>query len=131
MHEGTRIENLFACLRGSFGQLDIAVNNAGIAGERHSTGSYSIEGWRKVIDINLNAVIDSADYDWEGDRPLNRPLRERSAPPPGAVRPQRTPGRAAHPRLAQVPDPVSGRGDHFAADRRGDLTDRVGVRGVK
>jgi NAD(P)-dependent dehydrogenase (short-subunit alcohol dehydrogenase family) len=40
-----------------FGQLDIAVNNAGIAGECNSTGSYSIEGWRKVIDINLNSVF--------------------------------------------------------------------------
>jgi NAD(P)-dependent dehydrogenase (short-subunit alcohol dehydrogenase family) len=41
----------------AFGRLDIAVNNAGIGGESNPTGAYSIEGWRKVIDINLNSVF--------------------------------------------------------------------------
>ncbi len=41
----------------SFGKLDIAVNNAGIGGEPNLTGDYSIEGWNKVIDINLNGVF--------------------------------------------------------------------------
>jgi NAD(P)-dependent dehydrogenase (short-subunit alcohol dehydrogenase family) len=41
----------------TFGRLDIAVNNAGIGGEPNPTGAYSIEGWRKVIDTNLNAVF--------------------------------------------------------------------------
>jgi NAD(P)-dependent dehydrogenase (short-subunit alcohol dehydrogenase family) len=41
----------------AFGRLDIAVNNAGIGGESNPTGAYSIEGWRKVIDINLNGVF--------------------------------------------------------------------------
>lgn len=41
----------------SFGRLDIAVNNAGIGGESNPTADYSIEGWRKVIDINLNSVF--------------------------------------------------------------------------
>lgn len=41
----------------AFGRLDIAVNNAGIGGESNPVGQYSIEGWRKVIDINLNAVF--------------------------------------------------------------------------
>jgi NAD(P)-dependent dehydrogenase (short-subunit alcohol dehydrogenase family) len=41
----------------SFGRLDIAVNNAGIGGEQNPTGAYSIEGWQKVIDINLNSVF--------------------------------------------------------------------------
>jgi NAD(P)-dependent dehydrogenase (short-subunit alcohol dehydrogenase family) len=41
----------------SFGRLDIAVNNAGIGGEATPTGSYSIEGWQKVININLNSVF--------------------------------------------------------------------------
>lgn len=41
----------------AFGRLDIAVNNAGIGGESNPTGEYSIEGWRKVIDINLNGVF--------------------------------------------------------------------------
>jgi NAD(P)-dependent dehydrogenase (short-subunit alcohol dehydrogenase family) len=41
----------------AFGRLDIAVNNAGIGGEQNPTGAYSLEGWRKVIDINLNGVF--------------------------------------------------------------------------
>ncbi|MBB1473205.1 SDR family oxidoreductase [Luteimonas sp. MC1782] len=41
----------------AFGGLDIAVNNAGIGGEAHDTAEMSPEGWRKVIDINLNGVF--------------------------------------------------------------------------
>jgi NAD(P)-dependent dehydrogenase (short-subunit alcohol dehydrogenase family) len=41
----------------TFRRLDIAVNNAGIGGELNPTGAYSIEGWGKVIDINLNGVF--------------------------------------------------------------------------
>lgn len=41
----------------AFGRLDIAVNNAGIGGESNPTGSYSIAGWRKVINVNLNGVF--------------------------------------------------------------------------
>lgn len=40
-----------------FGRLDIAVNNAGISGEMNPTGNYSIAGWRKVMDTNLNSVF--------------------------------------------------------------------------
>lgn len=40
-----------------YGGLDLAVNNAGIGGESNPTGEYSIEGWRKVIDVNLNGVF--------------------------------------------------------------------------
>ena len=40
-----------------FGRLDVAVNNAGIGGESNPTGSYSIEGWRKVIAVNLDSVF--------------------------------------------------------------------------
>ncbi|MGJ4844300.1 MULTISPECIES: SDR family NAD(P)-dependent oxidoreductase [unclassified Leifsonia] len=37
--------------------LRIAVNNAGIGGEANPVGDYSLDGWRKVIEINLNAVF--------------------------------------------------------------------------
>ncbi|MDW8226249.1 MAG: SDR family oxidoreductase [Anaerolineales bacterium] len=37
-----------------FGRLDFACNNAGIAGEQNPTGAYSIEGWNRVISINLS-----------------------------------------------------------------------------
>ncbi|GAB3577178.1 SDR family NAD(P)-dependent oxidoreductase [Hymenobacter daeguensis] len=47
----------------AFGQLDIACNNAGIGGELHPVGDYSLEGWKKVIDINLNSVFYSLKYE--------------------------------------------------------------------
>lgn len=45
-----------------FGKLDIACNNAGIGGESNPTGDYSLEGWKKVIDINLNGVFYGCKY---------------------------------------------------------------------
>lgn len=41
----------------AFGQLDYAVNNAGIGGAQANTGEYAIEDWLQVIDINLNGVF--------------------------------------------------------------------------
>jgi NAD(P)-dependent dehydrogenase (short-subunit alcohol dehydrogenase family) len=40
-----------------YGVLDIAVNNAGIGGPLAPTGEYPIEGWEKVIAINLSGVF--------------------------------------------------------------------------
>jgi NAD(P)-dependent dehydrogenase (short-subunit alcohol dehydrogenase family) len=40
-----------------YGALDIAVNNAGIGGPLAATGEYPIDGWKKVIDINLSGVF--------------------------------------------------------------------------
>ncbi|HEY0677866.1 MAG TPA: glucose 1-dehydrogenase [Chitinophagaceae bacterium] len=40
-----------------YGSLDIAVNNAGIGGPLGATGEYPIDGWKKVIDINLSGVF--------------------------------------------------------------------------
>jgi NAD(P)-dependent dehydrogenase (short-subunit alcohol dehydrogenase family) len=40
-----------------FGRLDIAFNNAGIGGEQNPTADYSIEGWQKLIGINLSGVF--------------------------------------------------------------------------
>lgn len=45
-----------------FGGLHIAVNNAGISGEPSMTADYSIEGWQKVIDINLSGVFYGVKY---------------------------------------------------------------------
>lgn len=41
----------------TFGKLDIAVNNAGIGGPRLPVGEYEIEGWDKVIAVNLSGVF--------------------------------------------------------------------------
>jgi NAD(P)-dependent dehydrogenase (short-subunit alcohol dehydrogenase family) len=40
-----------------YGQLDIAVNNAGVGGPQSKIGETDIDEWNKVIDINLNGVF--------------------------------------------------------------------------
>ena len=40
-----------------FGSLHVACNNAGIGGELNAVGEMSVEGWRKVIEINLSGVF--------------------------------------------------------------------------
>ncbi len=40
-----------------FGALHIACNNAGIGGELARVGEMSLDGWRKVISINLDGVF--------------------------------------------------------------------------
>jgi NAD(P)-dependent dehydrogenase (short-subunit alcohol dehydrogenase family) len=40
-----------------FGALHIAVNNAGIGGQLGLTAEYPLDGWQKVIDINLSGVF--------------------------------------------------------------------------
>lgn len=40
-----------------FGALHIACNNAGIGGELAPVGEMSLDGWRKVISINLDGVF--------------------------------------------------------------------------
>ncbi|MCU1479413.1 MAG: family NAD(P)-dependent oxidoreductase [Subtercola sp.] len=42
--------------------LRIAVNNAGIGGESATIGDYPLESWRRVIEINLNAVFYGLKY---------------------------------------------------------------------
>lgn len=49
----------------TFGRLDIACNNAGIGGEAALTGDYSLDGWKKVIDINFNGVFYGCKYQIE------------------------------------------------------------------
>ncbi len=40
-----------------FGRLDVACNNAGIAGPSAPTADYPLEGWAQVININLSGVF--------------------------------------------------------------------------
>src|SRR5438105_3976161 len=40
-----------------FGGLHIAVNNAGVGGPLNMTGEYPVDGWDKVISINLSGVF--------------------------------------------------------------------------
>ncbi len=55
--DAAAVEALVAFAVETFGGLDVAVNNAGIGGPLGPTGEYPLDGWRKVIDINLNGVF--------------------------------------------------------------------------
>ena len=41
----------------AFGTIDILVNNAGITGPNDVTWSYPIDQWRRVIELDMNAVF--------------------------------------------------------------------------
>jgi NAD(P)-dependent dehydrogenase (short-subunit alcohol dehydrogenase family) len=50
-------ETLVKAATDRFGVIHIACNNAGIGGEIAPVGEMSVEGWRKVIEINLSGVF--------------------------------------------------------------------------
>ena len=49
----------------AFGRLDMACNNAGITGELSLTADYSLEGWQRIINVNLNSVFFCLKYELE------------------------------------------------------------------
>ena len=46
----------------TYGRLDIAVNNAGIGGEANKIVDMSLEGWHRVIDVNLHSIFYGMKY---------------------------------------------------------------------
>jgi NAD(P)-dependent dehydrogenase (short-subunit alcohol dehydrogenase family) len=55
-------EALVAATIKRFGALHVACNNAGITGEYKEIAETSLEGWRRVIDINLSGVFYALHY---------------------------------------------------------------------
>ena len=51
------VARLVAEAAGWKGGLQLLVNNAGIGGPQAPTGDYPLDGWQRVIDVNLNAVF--------------------------------------------------------------------------
>jgi len=56
------MEALVAFAVKTYGKLDVAINNAGIGGELNPVADMSIEGWQKVIGINLNSLFYGMKY---------------------------------------------------------------------
>ncbi len=52
-----QVEAMVAFAVGKTGALHGIVNNAGIGGPSAPTGSYDVDAWQKVIDINLSGVF--------------------------------------------------------------------------
>ena len=40
-----------------FGRIDILVNSAGVGNIRHTVAGYPVDGWRRIIDINLTGTF--------------------------------------------------------------------------
>jgi NAD(P)-dependent dehydrogenase (short-subunit alcohol dehydrogenase family) len=55
--------NMVALAEKTYGGLHLAVNNAGIGGPAAPTGEYPLDGWKTVMDINLNGVFYGLRYE--------------------------------------------------------------------
>jgi NAD(P)-dependent dehydrogenase (short-subunit alcohol dehydrogenase family) len=53
----SEVERVFGDVAGSFGKLDVVVNNAGIAGVNKPTDEVTAEEWDKVINVNVRGVF--------------------------------------------------------------------------
>ena len=57
------VERMVAFAVKTYGALHLAVNNAGIGGPIAPVADYPLDGWKSVIDINLNGVFFCVKYE--------------------------------------------------------------------
>jgi NAD(P)-dependent dehydrogenase (short-subunit alcohol dehydrogenase family) len=57
------VEALVAFAERTYGGLHLAVNNAGIGGPSAAVADYPLDGWQKVMDVNLNSVFFGMRYE--------------------------------------------------------------------
>ena len=57
------VERMVAFAVDTYGALHLAVNNAGIGGPIAPVADYPLDGWKSVIDINLNGVFFCVRYE--------------------------------------------------------------------
>jgi NAD(P)-dependent dehydrogenase (short-subunit alcohol dehydrogenase family) len=55
--DAANVADLVAYAVAQTGGLHLLVNNAGISGPAEQVGEYPLDGWQKVIDVNLNGVF--------------------------------------------------------------------------
>jgi NAD(P)-dependent dehydrogenase (short-subunit alcohol dehydrogenase family) len=58
-----QVEAMVTFAEQRFGALHLAVNNAGIGGPSAPVGEYPLDGWQRVIDVNLSSVFYSMRYE--------------------------------------------------------------------
>jgi NAD(P)-dependent dehydrogenase (short-subunit alcohol dehydrogenase family) len=61
--DALEVEAMVSFAERTYGALHLAVNNAGIGGPSALTGDYPLDGWQKVIDVNLNSVFFCTKYE--------------------------------------------------------------------
>jgi NAD(P)-dependent dehydrogenase (short-subunit alcohol dehydrogenase family) len=61
--EPAEVERMVRAAQSTFGALHLAVNNAGIGGPAAATADYPLDGWHKVINVNLNSVFYGLRYE--------------------------------------------------------------------
>lgn len=55
--DAVEVEAMVLFATRTYGALHLAVNNAGIGGPRAPLADYPLDGWQKVMDVNLNSVF--------------------------------------------------------------------------
>ena len=55
--DDAKVDQAVAATEKALGAIDILVNNAGITGPNKPTWEYPVAEWRRVIDVDLNAVF--------------------------------------------------------------------------
>jgi NAD(P)-dependent dehydrogenase (short-subunit alcohol dehydrogenase family) len=61
--DAASVECMVEAAVSTFGALHLAVNNAGIGGPQANIADYPLDGWHKVIDVNLNGVFYGMKYE--------------------------------------------------------------------
>lgn len=63
MADAAAVEAMVAFAVETYGGLHLAVNNAGIGGPIAPVADYPLDGWKSVIDVNLNGVFYCLKYE--------------------------------------------------------------------
>jgi NAD(P)-dependent dehydrogenase (short-subunit alcohol dehydrogenase family) len=61
--DAASVERMVEAAVSTFGALHLAVNNAGIGGPQANIADYPLDGWHKVIDVDLNGVFYGMKYE--------------------------------------------------------------------